>query len=157
VGEPTTLAAHTTIVPQPRSLEERLQQKSFAQVVNDARYTLFTIAQNTKPPAIMPTGRRSVLDSLIKAKQDTSRPVPPGTIPPGTAPHVASQRNNASASDGANGATRTAYIPPPGNPGVSSVAPAEAQPRTTDAGPSDKQGGLTGILIKTWKQLHPDM
>ena len=60
------------IAPRPNSMrfEGQLQRKTYAQTVNEARETLFKVARNPNPPNTLPAGRRSMLDALIKARED---------------------------------------------------------------------------------------
>ena len=52
--------------------EGQLQRKTYAQTVNEARETLFKVARNPNPPNTLPAGRRSMLDALIKAREDVN-------------------------------------------------------------------------------------
>jgi hypothetical protein len=54
----------------PMTFEEELQHKTFAQTVDEARHTLIRVAQNPRPPAVMPPGHRSLFGALAKARND---------------------------------------------------------------------------------------
>jgi len=76
-GGAVQLSAHYTT---------QLDNKSFAQVVNEARRTLYQVsAQRTQGPAILPTGSRSVLHAITKARvqQNASAPAPTPPYSPG--------------------------------------------------------------------------
>jgi hypothetical protein len=55
---------------KPAELERLVPQKTFAQTVEEARRTLVQTAQNPRHPITVPTGKRSVLGALVKARQD---------------------------------------------------------------------------------------
>jgi hypothetical protein len=63
-------ASYTPVPRKPPTFEERLQHKTFTQTVEEARRTLFTVAQNSRQPMVLPTGKRSLFGALSKARQD---------------------------------------------------------------------------------------
>jgi hypothetical protein len=61
----------------------RLEERSFADVANDARQTLYRIsAQRAQGPTILPTGNRSVLHALTKARTVRTAPAAPSNPVP---------------------------------------------------------------------------
>lgn len=154
-GAPATyLAAGHSVPRQPLSYQERLQQESLAQVVNEARSTLAAISQSARPPAILLTGKRSVYHSMIKARQDLTT----GSQPPRGAGRVG-QGNGAGMQDGGSGVVPTSFAPTTGGPGTGTPPTIQTgtQFRGQDAEmtPTEKKGGLSGVFLKTWKQRHP--
>lgn len=63
-----------TVTPRrPTDFDARLRRKTFGQSVDEARRTLFELAQApSAAPDGLPPGRRSVVDALTKARQDVS-------------------------------------------------------------------------------------
>ncbi|HKI19112.1 MAG TPA: HEAT repeat domain-containing protein, partial [Isosphaeraceae bacterium] len=90
--------AYTEAGHAPLSSRDRKPQQTFAQTVEEARRTLFEVSRNPRPPAFLPTGKRSVFDVLAKARQDAKTatlqhareqghvPPVPNTVDPGVAP-----------------------------------------------------------------------
>lgn len=75
-GAPSHVAAsYLSVAPQflPQ-FEDMLRKKTFAQVVDEARYTMFRAAERNQSPDYMPTGKRSVFHALVKARQDMTQP-----------------------------------------------------------------------------------
>jgi hypothetical protein len=62
--------SHITQTPNSTRFEDQLQRKTYAQTVNEARATLFKVTRNPKPPNTLPAGKRSMLNALIKARED---------------------------------------------------------------------------------------
>jgi hypothetical protein len=54
------------------SLGDPHSRKTFAQTVDDARRTLFEVSRSSRPPAVLPTGRRSLLDVMAKAREEVN-------------------------------------------------------------------------------------
>jgi hypothetical protein len=73
-GMPTHVAAQYLSVapPIPPKFEQMLSRKTFAQVVEEARYTLAKAAEQNQSPKSMVTGKRSVFNALAKARQDVA-------------------------------------------------------------------------------------
>ena len=86
----TTSLKHAA--PGPRTLEEEVQTKPFAQTVAEARQILFETARHPQTATTLPPGKRSVFQALSKARKDVDgkarpnvqTPVPardPGVVP----------------------------------------------------------------------------
>jgi hypothetical protein len=71
-------AGHTVTTPRALSFEAQLENKSMAQVVDEARQALIATAQNPPRLRMLPTGKRSVFHALAKAHQDNTAP---GAVP----------------------------------------------------------------------------
>jgi hypothetical protein len=90
--------AYTAAAHGPDTAATPIAQKSFNQTVDEARRTLFQVSRNPRPPAFLPTGKRSVFDVLSKARQDAKNanlrhareqgqvPPVPSTVDPSFAP-----------------------------------------------------------------------
>ena len=92
-GETTHLAVgYSTTSPRTTpSFEARLQRKTFAQTVDEARRTLFDAARHPRPSTSVPTGQRSLFGALAKARQNRNaanirRAREQGQLPPRPAP-----------------------------------------------------------------------
>jgi hypothetical protein len=126
------------------TFDERLQRKTFTQTVQEARRTLFDVSRTAQPPASLPTGRRSIYDALVKARQEVNAKTRRGVIVPSGA--------------GAAGVDPSAASLPVAPDPVESPAPAPASiPVSSTVAPSDAscaepesraRSGLIGLLIK---------
>jgi hypothetical protein len=82
------IAAHFRETPRAPMYEEQLRHKSFAQTLDEARQTLFEVAQKPAQPVVLPPGKQSVWHALVKARQDlntqgrTPPPTPRYPMPP---------------------------------------------------------------------------
>ena len=107
------VTAHLAPARQPATFEERMQQKTFAQTVEDARKTLFEVSRNAQPPNTLPPGKRSVYHILLKTRQDLSA--------------TTKQSATVPANPGDPGVEPSSYTPPvPPNPGDLESAPTPA-------------------------------
>jgi hypothetical protein len=85
-------ASHVTESPALSRHEAQSHRKTYAQTVNEARQTLFQVAQGPRQAVTLPPGKKSVFDLFVKARQDIaakSKPAPnaaPATNDPGTVP-----------------------------------------------------------------------
>jgi hypothetical protein len=128
-------------------------RKTFAQTVDDARRTIFAASRSPRPPAVLPPGRRSVFDAIIKAREDmdtsklrharaqaegqqTARKVDSAVQPTSytlaAAPDQAGSRPNSD-----NGAS--------GSPSSNDTLTAPSSERTSGA-----HRGLVGLLLQSW-------
>jgi len=90
-GNPHVATSYLALRRSPPTYAEQLQRKTFSQTVDEARRTMFGVAQNPRPTAVLPTGRRSVFTALSKARQDMNaanlrRARQQGQVPPMPAP-----------------------------------------------------------------------
>ncbi len=139
-------SSHAGQNPSLARFEQKLQRKTYAQTVNEARQTLFDVARNTRQTPPLPAGRRSMFDIIMKTRQDVetkaraNAPPRPGSNDPGVAP--------------------ASYTPSPDAiPGQATASPTTRSSRTASvAGPnpgfnpdsSDRPGGgLAGLLINS--------
>jgi hypothetical protein len=155
-------AGHTVMTPRALSFEAQLEHKSMAQVVDEARQVLITTAQNPPRLRILPTGKRSVLHALAKARQDNPAPgtvlspnmnmspaptsMPePSMSPTPVQPPVPDQ----SMSPG-QGVVPTSFVVPGGPSGAASEKQpvAQLQPQPQSAG----KRSLAEILYKSWNR-----
>ncbi len=116
----TTTAARTT-----PTFEQRLQRKTFAQTVEEARRTLFEAARHPRAPKSIPTGQRSLFGALAKARQDRNaanirRAREQGQLPPRPAPPQFPAEPG---------------VEPTANPPIAAPAPAPAPMMTPAADP----------------------
>ncbi len=71
----------------PITYDEQLRQKTFSQTVDQARRTLFQVAQAPRPPVMVPSGQRSLFGALSRARNEVSavnvrRAREQGVVPP---------------------------------------------------------------------------
>jgi hypothetical protein len=72
--------------------ESQMRRRTLTQAVNDARQTLVDVSRTARPPAILPPGKRSVFNAMIKARQDMdakarrAAPAAPSPADPGVVP-----------------------------------------------------------------------
>jgi hypothetical protein len=145
----------------PSSASDRKPQKSFNQTVDEARRTLFQVSRNPRPPAFLPTGKRSVFDVVAKARQDAKIatlqhareqgyvPPRPNTDDPGVAP----------ASYNPAAATFQANPTPPSEPIPMSWTEMPGQQTGNDpsaiATNNNARRGLIGMLFQS-RNRQPD-
>jgi hypothetical protein len=153
-------AGHTVTTPRALSFEAQLERKSMAQVVDEARQALIVTTQNPPRLRILPTGKRSVLHALAKAREDNSAPaaIPSPNLNMSPAPTAMPEPSinltpvqppvpDSSMSPG-QGVVPTSFVVPGG---PSSAAPAMepvAQPQPQSAG----KRSLAEILSKSWNR-----
>jgi len=70
VENPHVAASYSGAPRNVPSLREPQPRRTFAQTVDDARRTMFAVSQSPRPPAVLATGRRSLLDALAKAREE---------------------------------------------------------------------------------------
>jgi hypothetical protein len=148
-ADPTHIAAgHTVPIPETRPDPE----KSDAQIIEEARQTLISTAQNPPRVRMLPTGKRSVFHAFAKARLENSTPAGPIPPPPPPIPWFSPNQN---ANPGqpslpdpnqnpSQGIVPTSYAVP--------AAPASASP-TADPAPRPRAVGkrsLSEILMKSW-------
>ena len=162
---PTALAARDAdgqpasykIAPRAPTFDERLRRKTFTQTVEEARRTLQQVAETAQPPATLPTGRQSVLNALIKARENVNN-------------HKATRSSNPSAATAPAPAPAAGAFPAPPPPETDSavrqsshavplsqsargaetlepVAPGRDGRPAGQSSPSKR--GLLGLLIRT--------
>jgi hypothetical protein len=143
------IAASFTTASRNRSrFEDQLQRKTYAQTVNEARQTLFEVARSPKPPSTLPPGKRSMLNVLIKARQDinhkarTNPTVPPAPAPPPSDPSVVPS----SFTPPADPSALEAIPAPAGRSGPTSSVASPDGAFNSD-GPSQPKRGLVGLLF----------
>jgi hypothetical protein len=107
-------ASHVVQNTRLARLEPSPRRKTYAQTVNEARQTLLDVSRDTRQSAPLPTGRRSLIDIVNKARQDVETrarsmaPPQPArvTADPGVTP--SSLPPGPSASSGRSATTATA-------------------------------------------------
>ena len=129
-------------------------RKTFAQTVDEARRTIFAASRSPRPPAVLPPGRRSLFDAIIKAREDldssnklrhartstdgrqsaskADNAVQPTSFTLAAAPDQAGSRTNSD----------NAVIPSPSSNDAGSASGFE---RTSNA-----HRGLVGLLLQSW-------
>jgi hypothetical protein len=138
-----SLAIATSAGPR---FDDQMQRKSLAQTVTEARQALFDVSRTSKPPATLPPGKRSVLNALIKARQDIN----------------AKARSAPSAAPSDSGVVPSSYNPGSGdNKAVAAPSPASgAGPVSAVVNPdnaaspvsvADSKRGLFGLLFNSRK------
>lgn len=80
-------ASHTMPTRKRQIAEPRQQPKTYSQTVNDARKTLFQVAQNPAPSNTLPPGKRTLLHAFLKARQDLANQQMTAREPDGEADH----------------------------------------------------------------------
>jgi hypothetical protein len=157
----THIAAGLTVTtPQALSFEAQLERKSMAQVIDEARQALIVTAQNPPRLRILPTGKRSVLHALAKAREDntdpraipspnvnmspapTPMPEPSMNLTP-VQPPVPDQSMSPS-----QGVVPTSFVVPGGPSGAAPAREPVAQPQPQSAG----KRSLAEILSKSWNR-----
>jgi hypothetical protein len=126
--------------------------KTFAQTVDDARRTIFAASRSPRPPAVLPTGRRSLFDAISKAREDADtskvrharapagvKQTPRGdnAVQPTSYALAAAPAQAGSQTNSDNGASAS----PSGN----NAGPAPSVERTASA-----HRGLVGLLFQSW-------
>jgi hypothetical protein len=151
VPDNTHLAvSHVTQDPRSTRFEGQLQRKTYAQTVNEARETLFKVARNPNPPNTLPAGRRSMLEALLKARQDVDSKARKG--------QAANPAPGSSESD--PGVVRSSFTPvaepSQGEPSATSTAGSGPMSSTTDPtgsygsdGAGASKRGLFGMLLNS--------
>jgi hypothetical protein len=142
--------SHIESRPGSMRFEGQSQRKTYAETVNEARETLFKVARNPNPPNTLPSGRRSMLDALIKAREDIDSKArkgqPANPAPPSSESDSGVVRSSftpvAESSQGDPSETRTAGSGP-----LSSTANPTGSYSADGAGASKR--GLFGLLLNS--------
>jgi len=143
-------ASHVIQSPALPRFEEQLQRKTYAQTVNEARQTLFQVARGSNQPTTLPPGKKSVLDLLIKARQDinnkakSSASATPASGPASYDTGVVPSSYTPGAAPGQGEATTT---PAAGSGSMSSVA--NPNGAAASDGSSEPRRGLVGLLFNS--------
>jgi hypothetical protein len=128
-------------------------RKTFAQTVDEARRTIFAASRSPRPPAILPTGRRSLFDAMSKAREDADT----SKVRHARAPAGVKQTTPR----GDNAVQPTSYTlaaaPTQAGSQPSSDGGAIALPAANNAGPAPSaertasaHRGLVGLLFQSW-------
>jgi hypothetical protein len=141
-------SSHVVQNPRLARYERELQRKTYAQTVGEARQTLFDVARNTRQSAPLPTGRRSVLDIIMKSRQEAENNARANAPPQPPTPAV----NDA-------GVIPSAFAPGSdgSSPGTGSSAASSGRPSLVvnpnvglNSGDSERsENGLAGVLIRS--------
>jgi hypothetical protein len=144
-------ASHTVMSPETQSVPE----KSTAQIIEEARQTLSSAAQNPPRVRTLPTGKRSVFHALVKARQDSS--VPAGPIPPPPPTLVPNMNGNLAQPpvpdpnmnmNAGQGVVPTSFVVPAEQAGAN--APSSTDPSARPQGTSKRS--LAEIFLKSWNR-----
>jgi len=152
VENPHLAASYTGARRNLPSLREPHSRKTFAQTVDDARRTMFAVSRSPRPPAVLPTGRRSLLDAFAKARVEVDSSNLRRTRDQGNVQHT-TPKIDAAAAPTSN--TLAAAADQPDSRPASGDAPI-ATPSGDDAGPapgaerkSNAHRGLIGMLFQS--------
>jgi hypothetical protein len=148
-ADPTHIAAgHTVTIPETRPDAE----KSTAQIIEEARQTLITTAQNPPRVGTLPTGKRSMFHALAKAWHESSVPAGPIPPPPPPIPTLSPIMNSNPAQPSlpdpnqtpSQGIVPTSFVVPASTASESPATAPAVRPRTAG------RRSLTEILLQSW-------